>query len=70
VLVAVGAMAGIGASMWLSRLVESRMFGVGTGDPVTMLVAGVTLTVVAMFAACFPAMRAAKVDPMVALRVE
>jgi predicted permease len=69
-LVAVGAVVGIGASMWLARLVASRMFGVSAGDPLTMLVAAVTLTVVAMLAACFPAMRAAKVDPMVALRVE
>jgi ABC-type antimicrobial peptide transport system permease subunit len=70
VLVAVGAVAGIGASMGLARLVASRMFGVSAGDPVTMLAAGATLTAVAMLAACFPAMRAAKVDPMVALRVE
>jgi predicted permease len=70
VLVAVGALAGIGASMWLAQLVASRMFGVSAGDPLTMLAAGATLTTVAMLAACFPAMRAAKVDPMVALRVE
>ncbi|MBZ5620516.1 MAG: ABC transporter permease [Acidobacteriia bacterium] len=70
VLVAVGAAMGIGASMGLARLVASRMFGVGAGDPLTIVAAGATLTVVAMFAACFPAMRAAKVDPMVALRVE
>ncbi len=70
VLVAVGALAGTFASMWLTRLVTARMFGVSAGDPVTILAAGATLTVVAMLAACFPAMRAAKVDPMIALRVE
>ena len=46
------------------------MFGVSAGDPVTMLTAAGTLTVIAIAAACFPAMRAAIVDPLVALRVE
>lgn len=70
VLVAAGGLVGIGASMGLARLVSSRMFGVSAGDPLTMVVAGTTLAVVAMSAACFPALRAAQVDPMVALRVE
>jgi predicted permease len=70
ILVGVGAVIGIGAAMALARLVSSRMFGVGTADPITIIVAGATLTVVAMFAACFPAMRAARVDPVIALRVE
>ncbi|HLK70175.1 MAG TPA: ABC transporter permease [Bryobacteraceae bacterium] len=70
VLVAIGAVVGIGASLGLARLVANRMFGVSTGDPVTMAVAALTLTLVAMAAASFPAIRAAKVDPMVALRVE
>jgi predicted permease len=43
-LVMVGVLVGIGASMWLERLVASRMYGVSTGDPATMMVAGVTLT--------------------------
>ena len=37
VLIAVGGIVGIGASMWLERLVSSRMFGVGAGDPITMV---------------------------------
>jgi len=70
VLIAVGGVIGIGASLALENLVASQMFGVTAADPVTMFIAGGTLTVIAMIAACFPAMRAAKVDPLVALRVE
>ncbi|MGH9663867.1 MAG: ABC transporter permease [Bryobacteraceae bacterium] len=70
VLVAVGGVVGIGASMALARLVASRMFGVGASDPVTMIAAAAVLTAVAMLAACLPAIRAARVDPMTALRVE
>jgi len=70
VLVAVGAVAGAGASLGMARLVASRMFGVSAGDPLTILAAAATLTVVALVAACFPAMRAARIDPMIALRVE
>jgi predicted permease len=70
VLLGVGALAGIGSAAALSRLVASRMFGVSAGDPVTMFAAAAVLAVVAMSAAAFPALRAARVDPMVALRVE
>jgi predicted permease len=70
VLVAIGGVAGVGAAIGLGRLVSSRMFGVNAADPATMLTAAAMLTGVAMFAACFPALRAAGVDPVVALRVE
>jgi ABC-type lipoprotein release transport system permease subunit len=56
--------------MGLAKLVTAHMFGVKPADPLTLVVAGMTLTVVAIVAACFPAMRAARVDPIVALRVE
>jgi predicted permease len=70
ILIAIGGVIGIGASLALENLVASQMFGVTAADPLTMMMAGGTLTVIAMIAACFPAMRAAKVDPLVALRVE
>jgi predicted permease len=59
---------GLGAALALTRLMTSMQFGISAHDPVT--VAGVVslLTFVA-FAACFiPARRAARVDPMIALR--
>jgi len=70
VLLAAGMAIGGGASLGLARLVASSMYGVTTRDPLTMVLAAATLAVVALAAACFPALRAAKVDPMVALRVE
>ncbi|MEO7142862.1 MAG: ABC transporter permease, partial [Bryobacteraceae bacterium] len=70
VLVVVGGVIGIGAAMGLARLISSRIYGVSAADPVTMAAAAATLIAVAMFAACFPAFRAARVDPMMALRVE
>jgi predicted permease len=69
-LLAMGVVLGTGAAMGLARLVASRMYGVATSDPDTIVVAVATLAVVAVAAACFPAMRAARVDPMVALRTE
>jgi predicted permease len=70
VLVAVGAVAGIGAAIGLGRLVASRMYGVAATDPAVIVLSALVLTAVALCAACFPALRAARVDPMVALRVE
>jgi ABC-type antimicrobial peptide transport system permease subunit len=65
-----GLVIGIAAASMLSKLIASQLFGVSTTDPFTF--AGVILLLVAMglTASCIPARRAAKVDPMVALRYE
>ena len=63
---AIGAAAAVGAS----QLLRSQLFGVQPGDPVTMLIVVVALFAVAALAAYAPALRAARVDPMVALRSE
>ena len=57
-------------AVWAAATLGGFVSRTFLADPVTMLIAGGTLTVIAMIAACFPAMRAAKVDPLVALRVE
>jgi len=53
-----------------ARGLRSSMYGVSSFDPMTMLVVLFLLIGVALFAASWPAHRAAKVDPMVALRYE
>jgi putative ABC transport system permease protein len=68
--VAVGALLGVAASLALSRVLASRLFGVTPHDPVT-LVAVVLVVMHAGLAACYvPARRAASVEPLVALRHE
>jgi macrolide transport system ATP-binding/permease protein len=69
-LVAAGLMIGIIASLGVTRLLASILYGVGPGDPLTFLAVAAILLFVA-FVACFiPARRAMRVDPMVALRYE
>jgi ABC-type antimicrobial peptide transport system permease subunit len=63
---------GVGAilSLALSRLLSRLLIGVSAADPVTFLTIPLLLTAAAMFACWIPARRAAKVDPMIALRRE
>jgi putative ABC transport system permease protein len=69
-LVVVGLAAGVGAAVALTRLMQSLLFNVSPTDPITLATMALTLTAVALFACLIPARRAARVDPMVALRYE
>lgn len=69
-LVCLGTIVGIAAAAGLSRLVASRLFGLSSTDPVTYAAVAFLLIAVAVLASLLPARRAAKVDPMVALRAE
>lgn len=67
---AIGIAIGLGAAFVLARLVRSMLYGVTPSDPPTLCGAALLLLIVALGAAWIPARRAAKVDPIIALRYE
>jgi ABC-type antimicrobial peptide transport system permease subunit len=68
--VAVGAAVGIVCAAGVSTFMSSLLYGISPHDPVTFALAPAFLLTVALLASYFPARRATKVDPMVALRYE
>ncbi len=69
-LAGLGVAIGILAALGLTRLIASMLFAVRPADPLTFISVSLLLVAVALAAALVPARRAAKVDPMVALRYE
>jgi putative ABC transport system permease protein len=65
-----GVTAGIAASLGLTRLLTAQLFGVKPSDPITFAAAPLILLTVALAAACIPALRATRIDPLTALRHE
>jgi ABC-type antimicrobial peptide transport system permease subunit len=62
--------AGLGGALAMGRLVASLLYGVKANDAKTLAVSAMVLIVVALGASWIPARRAARVNPMLALRHE
>ncbi|MEO6568735.1 MAG: FtsX-like permease family protein, partial [Opitutaceae bacterium] len=69
-LVVTGVALGLVGSFALTRFLRSQLYGVSAQDPATFAAIAMLLIVVAALACLFPAFRATKVDPMIALRAE
>jgi putative ABC transport system permease protein len=69
-LAAAGLVVGLGGAFLLTRLLESLLFRISPTDPPTFAAGTLMLSVVAVAAAVLPGLRAARVDPAVALRSE
>jgi predicted permease len=66
----VGTLIGCAAALGVTRYLQSFLFGVKPADPLTFIATAALLVGVALIGSYIPARRAAKVDPMVALRYE
>jgi ABC-type antimicrobial peptide transport system permease subunit len=69
-LVAIGLVVGIPLAIASTRLLHSFLFGLKSTDPLSLIAVILLLGIVAAVAGFIPARRAARIDPMVALRYE
>jgi len=70
ILTIAGLAIGISGSLALTRLMASLLYGVTARDPMTMTLVATLLASVALLACYIPAERAARIDPLLALRAE
>jgi putative ABC transport system permease protein len=65
-----GVAIGLLASWALTRLMKGLLFSISVTDPMTFVVISLLMTLIALLACLIPALRATRVDPLVALRYE
>ncbi len=68
--VALGLLIGLPLAIGAGRLISAQLYGVSSWDPFALVVAAIALAVCAFFAAIIPALRAAAISPVSALRAE
>jgi predicted permease len=69
-LLAIGVALGIPATLLATHAIRAQLFGLSPADPLTFIAAALIISLVTLIAAWFPAHRATKVDPIIALRYE
>jgi len=69
-LVGLGLVIGLPSAFILTRVMSTLLFGISATDPITFLGISLVVLVVALLASYIPALRATKVDPMIALRAQ
>jgi len=69
-LVGLGVGLGLLASFAVTRVIANQLWGVSPRDPLTLVVVVVVVALAGLAACYFPARRATKVDPLIALRYE
>jgi predicted permease len=70
VLLVIGIAVGIGAVLTSSSVLQSMLYGTGSRNPMVLMLVCIGVALAGIFAAYVPAFRAARIDPMVALRYE
>jgi putative ABC transport system permease protein len=66
----IGVLIGAGGAFWLTHFLAGFLFGVKPLDPISFVATPVVLSIVSLFSIWVPAIRATRVDPMTALRIE
>jgi ABC-type antimicrobial peptide transport system permease subunit len=69
-LVGAGVLLGVAAAFILTRVMATLLYGISATDPITFVAISLVLLAVAILASYIPALRATKVNPIVALRAQ
>jgi putative ABC transport system permease protein len=69
-LIGIGMAIGLAASLAAARVLTNQLEGISPHDPLTFVAVSLVIVLAGLAACWFPAMRATRVDPMIALRFE